>query len=87
MTPRRPVFPASRRALLAAALLAAPLAGCADAPRDRGLLAHACQTRPCACEAPGTELFGGPETAGVLWRPNGDAYCPAGFALKRTDAE
>ncbi len=73
-------------ALTVLAIVAALLGGCASEPSDQGLLAHACQTRNCTCEALKAELLRKREAAEVLWRLNGDAYCPEGFMLKRTDA-
>ena len=45
-------------------------------------LALACQTMACACSAVSGSLFGKTETTGILWRANGDAYCPKGFVLE-----
>ncbi len=73
-------------AIAVIAILAAPLGGCASKPGGGGILAHACQTRSCTCEAQEAEPFRRRATTEVLWRVNGDAYCPEGFVLKSTDA-
>ena len=67
---------------LAAALVLA-LGGCGGAGPDRKApdLALACQTRDCVCAGADSPFAQRRETA-VLWRANGDAYCPDGFVLQ-----
>ena len=70
---------------MAAALLLS-LAACGSSERARveraPNLALACQTMECTCSAESGSLFEKTRTTGVLWRPNGDAYCPEGFVLE-----
>ena len=60
------------------------LAGCGGAGSARKApdLALACQTMDCICAATSVGLFERRKTRDVLWRVNGDAYCPDGFALE-----
>ena len=59
------------------------LAGCGTGQADRAPdLALACQTMDCVCGATSVDLFEKRRTVEVLWRANGDAYCPEGFALE-----
>ena len=71
---------------LAAAGISLSLAGCGGAERagvDPAVnLALACQTMACTCSAETGRLFGRTETTEILWRANGDAYCPKGFVLE-----
>lgn len=46
-------------------------------------LSLACQMRPCVCK-PEKGLFGGVDGE-VLFKQNGDAYCPKGQALRTSD--
>jgi hypothetical protein len=61
------------------------LVACAsDEPGASGPnMALACQTTNCACVGETESLFRKAKTADVLWRANGDAYCPKGFALEK----
>ena len=45
-------------------------------------LALACQTMECTCSAESGSIFEKTKTTEILWRPNGDAYCPKGFVLE-----
>ena len=48
-------------------------------------LGHGCQIVKCTCEKPRDSLlpsFSKPETAEVLWRQDGTAYCPEGMRLE-----
>lgn len=68
--------------LLIALAIPALLAGCAQpAPDDNGGLAHACQLKACICAEDRGSIFN-PKTEELLWRDNGDAYCPEGFHLE-----
>ena len=70
------------RAILLSAILGA-LAGCAGEPGpDLGL---ACAVAKCACAHEGFLTRGKGEPSPVLWKENGNAYCPDGQALRRTD--
>jgi hypothetical protein len=70
---------------LAAGVAAAlPLnAGCETTIAADPSLALACQTTSCECVSAVQRLGRRPATADVLWRPNGDAYCPPDFVLRR----
>jgi hypothetical protein len=39
----------------------------------------------CVCEADDVGLFEKTQTAKILWRSNGDAYCPEGFHLEKKE--
>ena len=65
--------------LAAVLALAACGGGPSPGPPD---LALACQTMDCVCSAPPASVFGTRRSAEVLWRANGDAYCPDGFVLE-----
>lgn len=58
------------------------LAACTQTPDRTPDLARTCQVRECTCTETTRSLFGAPRTADVLWRENGDAHCPPGFALR-----
>lgn len=45
----------------------------------------ACQTIPCVCEEDDASIFEDAEQAKILWRKNGDAYCPDGFHLEKKE--
>ena len=75
-----------QRALTAsiAAALASWLAACgaAEPPARAPNLALACQTMDCICTAKAAGAFDKRRAADMLWRSNGDAYCPEGFVLE-----
>ena len=64
-----------------AAALALWLAACETGPGTPDL-ALACQTMDCVCGEESRGIFRTPRSADVLWRVNGDAYCPEWFVLK-----
>ena len=70
--------------LSTAAALVLALGGCGGAAPDREApdFALACQTRDCICAAGADSPFAARRETAVLWRANGDAYCPDGFALE-----
>ena len=68
---------------LALVLVAVSMCGC-TAPEGRGSnerLAGACQVRRCVCGPEGWSSFMASGGVQVLWRENGDAYCPPGYKL------
>ena len=79
---------AMKRAITAsmAAALSLALAACGSSERAKvervSNLALACQTMECTCSAETGSLFGKTKTTEILWRRNGDAYCPEGFVLE-----
>jgi hypothetical protein len=70
------------RSLLVLLLAVPALYGCigSEVRRSDDRLAGACQVRRCLCGPEGWSSFmaSGVE---VLWRENGDAYCPEGYTL------
>lgn len=48
-------------------------------------LALACQVRPCECIPAKPAVFSNPKPKDVLWRLNGDAYCPKDHVLRQVD--
>ena len=78
MTRRRP----TTISLAAALVLALGACGGAGSDRKAPDLALACQTRDCICAAGADTPFAERRETDVLWRANGDAYCPDGFALE-----
>ena len=58
------------------------LAGCAGSAAPEVDLAKACQVRECSCIETSGGLFDSPDTTDVLWRRNGDAYCPVDHVLR-----
>jgi hypothetical protein len=61
------------------------LAACAS--EDPGAspenMALACQTMSCACVAQEKSLLRKAKTTDILWKTNGDAYCPKDFVLEK----
>ena len=47
-------------------------------------LSLACQTIKCKCLTAKDNAFGGLKSAKILWRPNGDATCPVGYSLQKS---
>ncbi len=76
----------SRRAfaLPVAAALVLALGGCGGSgpARKAPALALACQTKDCVCVAAAASPFAVRRETAPLWRADGDAYCPEGFALE-----
>ena len=68
-------------ALPAAAALVLALGGCGSARKPPDL-ALACQTMDCVCVAAAASPFSARRETAPLWRADGDAYCPDGFALE-----
>ena len=84
------------RHVLLACALAVPLmaAGCSSdretAELDPGgstSLTLACQTSECECINDSKGIFYAPEKAPLIWEENGKAACPAGYKLKRIEAD
>lgn len=72
-----------RRYLFSAVLVA--LGACAGSPEAGLDLALTCQISDCECAPRGVSPFGKTEPGPVLWRDNGDAYCPEDQALRRAN--
>lgn len=62
-------------------LILVGLTGCAREPDPS--LALACQITKCVCTPQKGWFSKKNEPAPVLWRLNGDAYCPDGHVLRR----
>ncbi|MEX2453716.1 MAG: hypothetical protein WD470_03375 [Rhodospirillaceae bacterium] len=75
-----------RRSLPAAALVLT-LAACGGRGDDSGppQLNLACQIVPCECVQEGGGMFLTRDKAELVWKENGDAACPAGYMLRRTE--
>jgi hypothetical protein len=71
-------------ARIGAAAIALPLllSGCETHVAPDPRLALACQTTACECVTAVRRVGFKPVTTEMLWRPNGDAYCPADFVLQ-----
>jgi hypothetical protein len=67
--------------VLAGVLLGALAAACTRQPMPE--LALACQTTKCVCLPAEASFPVRDEPAEVLWRDNGDAYCPEAHVLRR----
>ena len=61
------------------------LAACAsgDPGASAPNMALACQTTFCACVGKSDSFLRKAKTTEVLWRLNGDAYCPTEFTLEK----
>mgnify|MGYP005675178091 CR=1 FL=1 len=70
---------------MAMALAIGTLAACAgeDPVANAEKMALACQTATCACVAENQSMLRKDKTTDVLWKANGDAHCPKGFALEK----
>lgn len=68
------------------ALAMGTLAACArtDPAENAANMALACQTANCACVGQDKSLIRKDKTTAVLWKTNGDAYCPKGFDLEKS---
>lgn len=62
------------------------LAACRSPEPKQEDLAMACQISKCTCVGERSNFFSTPETANVLFRPDGSAYCGAGMKLARGTA-
>ena len=72
---------ASLALICATALLAT---GCGSTKKPD--LARACALQPCICKSTSSSIFSNPKAGSeVLWRQNGDAYCPEGHELRRVE--
>ena len=61
--------------------------GACQQPEPAAELAIGCQVKGCSCVGARSSFFGPPETHEVLWRDNGEAYCPDGFRLEPNESE
>ena len=66
-------------------LLLALVSACTQSEEAKQNLALKCQVRSCACVPTSLGWFVTAASTPVLWRQNGDAYCPEGQALRPSD--
>lgn len=81
MAPRAMYAPTLLASLVFLAACASSTSGLEGTPR----MAEACQLRACSCVASGITIFGARERTEVLWRRNGEAFCPEDFELTFAD--
>ncbi len=70
------------RPLFLMAMVLTLLAACAEREESKVDLTLACQLSKCICAGPEKLFLQEDEPEPVLWREDGDAYCPDGFELK-----
>lgn len=75
------VVPPRRIGVVLFACVAAFLAGACTRSHDPQL-ALACQMRPCICLSEKAGVLGPGKSTEVLFKQNGDAYCPKGYVLR-----
>jgi hypothetical protein len=68
--------------LLLLAMISTLLAACAENEKSKADLALACQLNTCICAGPDKLFVKKADPEPVLWKENGDAYCPEGLKLK-----
>ena len=73
-----------KRLYLIAAILALT-AACNAGEETVVDLSLACQLEKCVCVHPDRPFYLKSEPQPVLWKENGDAYCPDGLALELAD--
>jgi hypothetical protein len=79
-----------RRHLLLILIAAGALGGCGLTAKDASQqqLASGCQIVKCVCQKVRDSFLprlSKPDPQEPLWRPDGTAYCAAGYALERRD--
>ena len=68
--------------LLGACIALFALQACSSSStQSDAALSGACQVRTCACGPEGWTAFSAGGNVPVLWRRNGDAFCPEGYSL------
>jgi hypothetical protein len=63
------------------------VAACSAGSQSKPNLAGACQVTPCVCADASAMFWQAAETVPIQWRQNGDASCPPGYALVRSDED
>lgn len=58
------------------------LLACTQSDEQTADLSRTCQVRQCTCTETSGSLFDSPDSADVLWREDGDAYCQPGYDLR-----
>ena len=74
---------AAAKGALLAVLLALVLVACSAERETNSSLAGACQLGPCVCADTKALFWQTAKTVPLLWRENGEAYCPPDHALLR----
>ena len=74
---------AAAKGTLLTVLLALVLVACSAERETKPSLAGACQLGPCVCADTKALFWQTANTVPLLWRENGDAYCPPDYALLR----
>jgi hypothetical protein len=67
----------------AAIACALVLAGCSAERETKASLSGACQLGPCVCADTKALFWQTAKTVPLLWKENGEAYCPPDYALLR----
>ena len=70
------------RPLILLAMMLTPLAACAEHGEAKVNLALTCQLRKCVCAERDRLFLKSADPEPVLWKQNGDAYCPEGLELR-----
>jgi hypothetical protein len=70
------------KAAMALVLVAMVMAGCAAEETAETDLRLTCQLNKCICASPPRAFLAPEPDKPVLWKDNGDAYCPEGYQLK-----
>ena len=73
------------RRLLLIAMLPTVMAACAEQEKRPLDLSLTCQLTKCICAGKDKWYLEKTEAEEVLWRKNGDAYCPEGYELQLAD--
>jgi hypothetical protein len=70
------------KVLIPLCLMTVLVAACADNKTAETDMQLTCQLSKCVCAAPQRLFLADAPPKDVLWRENGDAYCPEGYQLK-----
>jgi len=70
------------RPLILLSVILTLLAACTEYEEEKANLALTCQLNKCVCAHPDRLFIEKLDPEPVLWKENGDAYCPDGLQLK-----
>lgn len=70
------------KAVMPLVLVAMAMAACAADETAEGDMSLTCQLNKCICAPPPRAFLATKPPEPVLWKDNGDAYCPEGYQLK-----
>lgn len=73
------------KAAMPLVLVALVMAACAAEETAEGDMRLTCQLNKCICAPPSRAFLASKPSEPVLWKDNGDAYCPEGYQLKRAE--